>query len=342
MGEISGKRIWDGTVLLVADPSEGEIPSTEYDRRIDRPLANTVDMIRAALESCGDKVISFSDLSQFTSDINKHPNSLVFPYWFGESSRSRHGLVPAICEASKVMFVGADAYAKVVCNDKELSKTICRQSGLQVPSSAILTTLDDLDFASYLTPPIVVKPNYEGTSLGISDKNLCKSWDEVRRIAEVLFKQLGQPVILEEFIVGREFSACILGNPRSGVKIQVGGWKINGNSDFLNNRLNTFDLKLPSGYTFVFEDLNKSIEQSVNEAFLDCFDRLGKTELLRIDGRITPDNSVVILELTPDIYLGPDGEFCSAFGYNEKTFKEFISQLVTNSLEGYGSSVPMC
>ncbi|MBB3211648.1 D-alanine-D-alanine ligase [Herbaspirillum sp. Sphag1AN] len=341
MDEFNRQRTWDGTVLLVADPSTGDVPATEFDRRIDRPLEGTVKMIYEGLKASCDNVVQFSDLTAFTTALEQYKDCLVFPYWFGESSRSRHGLVPAICEANDVMFVGADAYAKVVCNDKELTKAICKQSRLKTPNSAVLTSVQDIQYANYLSLPVVVKPNYEGTSLGITDRNLCNSWEAVSAVAAELFENLGQPVILEEFIVGREFSACLLGNQHDQIAMEIGGWKINGDSNFLNNRLNTFDLKMPSGYRFAFEDLKTSFQEETVEAFIDCFHRLGKTELLRIDGRITKDNEIIILELTPDIYLGADGEFCSAYGYDEKTFNNFISRIVSNSIKGYKASMPM-
>lgn len=341
MSEIKGQRAWDGTALLIADPADGPIPTNEFDRAIDRPLNNTVDMIQSSLEDCCEKVVRFSTLSEFIAAIEHYPNSLVFPYWFGQNSRSRHGLVPAICEATNRMFVGADAYVKVVCNDKELSKVICRQAGLSVPVSAILNSLQDIKYADYLSLPVVVKPNYEGTSLGITQRNLCGSWDEVRLIARELFEKLQQPVIVEEFIVGREFSACLLGNTEQGIQMEIGGWKINDDSSFLNHRLNTFDLKLPSNYRFLFEDLKHLFQAEKLNAFKDCFNILGKTELLRIDGRMTERGEPIILELTPDIYLGADGEFCSAFGYSEQNFDQFISHIVRNSVEGYKASMPM-
>ncbi|HEX7747305.1 MAG TPA: hypothetical protein VF445_01015 [Bordetella sp.] len=334
-------KVWDETILLVADATHTKAPQDEFDRRIDQPLGHTVDAIHEALARCCKTVHRYSDLSNFTQEISRHPNSLVFPYWFGQRSRSRHGLVPAICEAANAMFVGADAFAKVVCNDKELSKEICRQAGLSVPMSAVLTGLGDLRYAGYLSLPVVVKPNYEGTSLGITQRNLCKTWEEVADISEQLFARLGQPVIIEEFIAGREFSACILGTCDQPVAINVGGWKIDGDSGYLDDRLNTFDLKLPSERTFEWEQLAQLFSEERMDAFRSCFARLGKVELLRIDGRVK-ENDVVILELTPDIYLGGDGEFCRAFGYDETNYDAFISRLVFNCLEGYKASMPVC
>lgn len=333
-------RLWDETILLVADETHATIPLDEFDRHIDQPLERTVDALYEALTRCCGTVHRYSDLRQFTQEISKYPNSLVFPYWFGQQSRSRHGLVPAICEASKTMFVGADAFAKVVCNDKELSKEICRQAGLAVPRSAVLAVPSDLRYADYLALPVVVKPNYEGTSLGITQRNLCRTWAEVAALSAELFARLGQPVIIEEFIAGREFSACMIGTSGVPPIVTAGGWRIDGDSQYLNERLNTFDLKLPSQRKFEWEDLLSSMPGNILDAFRNCFTGLGKVELLRIDGRIR-ENDVVILELTPDIYLGDDGEFCRALGYDETNYDAFISRLVSNCLEGYEAGMPM-
>lgn len=332
---------WDGTVILVADSVREGKPTNEFDRRIDQPLAHTVDFIHAALENRCSQVVRFADLAKFTAAVGKFPNSIVFPYWFGQRSRSRHGLVPAICEAADVMFVGAGAFAKVVCNDKELSKVICRQSQLLTPTSAVLTCVEDIAHATYVPLPIVAKPNYEGTSLGITQRNLCRSWQEVALVSEELFRNLGQPVILEEFVPGREFSACMLGTTSDDTAIRVGAWKIDGDPTYLDDRLNTFDLKLPSEKQFEFESLDNAFSADHLTAFRNCFSKLGKTELLRIDGRINSNGDVTILELTPDIYLGADGEFCNAFGYDQSTYGDFISLLIDNCLKGYEASVPM-
>lgn len=337
----TGSKFWDGRVILVADPVGEGGPTNEFDRRIDRPLAHTVDAIQAGLESRCSQVIRFSDLNMFTAEVSEFANSIVFPYWFGQESRSRHGLVPAICEAANVMFVGAEAFAKVVCNDKELAKVICRQSGLVTPVSAVVTSRDDLQYATHIPLPVVVKPNYEGTSLGITQRNLCRSWDEVSSVLDDLLENLGQPVIIEEFISGREFSACLLGTSSENVLLEVGAWKIDGDPAYLDHRLNTFDLKLPSDKRFEFESLNDAFSPQILTAFKKCFDNLGKVELLRVDGRITPQGDVTILELTPDIYLGADGEFCSALGYTHGTYGDFVSLLIDNCLKGYKASMPM-
>lgn len=333
------RRHWDRAILLVADPSDGGAFDGTYDRRIDRPGPETVDDLRSALANCCDRLVQISDLGELTDRIGRHQRSLVFPYWFGQGSRSRHGLVPAICEANDVMFVGADAFAKIVCNDKELSKAVCQQADLRTPRSGVVRTADELRLLRGLRLPVMIKPNYEGTSLGISDRNRCQTWDDAAAMVRELLAELGQPVVIEEFVRGREFSACLMGSA-SGVEIRVGGSKVEGRPDYLDDRVFTADLKRGGRLEMEFENLAGALDEPTLARMQDCFLRLGKVELLRIDGRLGPDGCTVI-ELTPDIYLGSDGEFAVAHGRDCGGYEGFVSRVVANCIDRYEAQPPV-
>jgi D-alanine-D-alanine ligase len=293
--------------------------------------------LRSALAACCDRLIQIEDLQEFSDRIGRFENSLVFPYWFGQQSRNRHGLVPAICEANKVMFIGADAFVKIVCNDKELSKAVCRQAGLSVPPSVLIRRPNQIKFARHLALPVVVKPNYEGSSLGMTQDNLCYSWDTAGRVLQELFEKLGGPFIIEEFVGGREFSACLRRTTASRVDIVVGYCVVDEQSTFLSDKLYTWDLKIPGRHSFSFEIATARFPASVLAAMKECFQRLGKVDLLRIDGRETTSDHV-IFELSPDLYLGPDSEFAFSFTQDGTTYDELLSKTVRDCLERYGAN----
>ena len=330
---------WDGTVVLVSDPHDGSPITDAFDRRIDRPHPETIDILSQALRGCCSELLTFQDLRRFSSEAPKLENALVFPYWFGANSRGRHGLVPAICEANGLKYVGADSFAKNVCNDKELSKAVCRQAGLSVPAAAVIHSAVQAAQAILPEPPVFVKPNYEGTSLGISEGNRCESSAAARVLATQLLELLEQPVIVEEFVEGAEVSACMIGQQEGDIEIKCGQWTTDGANSFDQEKVYSWEYKvLPSGISFA--TLPSSFLASFHDQFRQCFRSLGKVELLRIDGRVTPEGDFIVLELTPDIYFGPDGEFCLAFGA-ERDYGSVISRIIGNSIEGYGAKMPM-
>ena len=331
---VARDRRWDGTAVLVTDPALAGEADGDYDRRIDRPSQQTAEALRDALASFARRVVVMSDLGELTDRIGRFADSVVFPYWFGQESRSRHGLVPAICEANGVMFVGADAFTKIVCNDKELSKAVCREAGLAVPASGIARKVDDLRFLAGLKLPVMVKPNYEGTSLGITGRNKCANWDEARAVCDDLLRELRQPVVVEEFVAGREFSSCIMrvdGEPH----VRTGSWIVGGRVDYLDDEVFTAAHKTVEDISYID---GVQLPDGTAELMKECFRRLGKVGLMRIDGRLHDDRCTVI-ELTPDAALGPDSEF--AFSYGRGDYPAFVSALVRDCVEWYGAEFPV-
>lgn len=238
-----------------------------------------------------------------------------------------------------MMFVGADAFTKIVCNDKELSKAVCRQSGLDTPRSGVVRSVDELRFLAHLRLPVIVKPNYEGTSLGVGDRNKCSDWKAAAAVADELLLELAQPLVVEEFVQGREFSACLM-RVSGAVDVRAGSWVVDGRPDYLDDRVFSSDLKTGDRMEMSFDPAGVELSLVVLDRMRDCFARLGKVDLLRIDGRQTASGCIVI-ELTPDIYLGADGEFATTYGAVNGGYRGFVSEVVRNCVEGYGAEFPV-
>ncbi|MBK9453880.1 MAG: hypothetical protein IPN95_31700 [Bacteroidetes bacterium] len=129
------------------------------------------------------------DVQLYTSPPNssptfgKHSADLVFPYWQGIHSKNRHALNPAICEAAGLKYIGGDAFAKSICNDKHVTKLLCRDFGLDTPASFAIRDASDLHLIDELRLPLVVKPMFEGSSLGITQRNLVRDHATARALA---------------------------------------------------------------------------------------------------------------------------------------------------------------
>ena len=62
-----------------------------------------------------------------------------------------------------------------------------------------------------LNLPIIVKPMFEGDSIGINDDNVLYNYSDITEKANSLFCQHSQPVIVEEYIDGEELFICAIG-----------------------------------------------------------------------------------------------------------------------------------
>jgi ribosomal protein S12 methylthiotransferase accessory factor YcaO len=61
------------------------------------------------------EVVVYEEPKTFIDNVAKHKGDLVLPSWFGKGNTARHAFISAICEAAEIMYVGCDAYAKILC-----------------------------------------------------------------------------------------------------------------------------------------------------------------------------------------------------------------------------------
>jgi len=123
---------------------------------------------------------------------------------------SRESHIPVLCEILGLPYTGSDPLTLGICLDKSRAKEILTYYGIPNPPFLVA------DSAAALPPdialPAIVKPLYEGSSKGIKDNSVVRSREELaERVAEIAGRY-GQPVIIEKFLTGREFTVGVLGN----------------------------------------------------------------------------------------------------------------------------------
>ncbi|MBE0534144.1 MAG: ATP-grasp domain-containing protein [Phycisphaerae bacterium] len=136
---------------------------------------------------------------------------LVFNIAEGLSGRCRESQVPAILEAYGIPYTFSDAFVCALTLDKAFAKRIIRDSGLATPAFAVIERPADVTKVG-LRYPLFAKPLAEGTGKGVDAASRINSPAELAQVCEGLLARFEQPVLVEEFLPGREFTAAILGN----------------------------------------------------------------------------------------------------------------------------------
>ena len=160
--------------------------------------------------------------------------------------------------------------------------------------------------------PLFVKPLHEGSSKGITDSNLC--WDRKQLLAQakILLENYDQPVLVEEYLPGKEFTCAVLGNGVEAAVLPIVGM----NFESLPKGalpIYSFDAKFvwdrPENPLDIFQcpaRITRELQASIERVTLDAFRVLGCRDWARIDVRLDAAGVPNVLEVNPLPGILPD------------------------------------
>ncbi|MCX7385435.1 MAG: D-alanine--D-alanine ligase [Planctomycetales bacterium] len=183
-----------------------ELETAEFDR------IDTIDSLENALRSLGHKTDRIGHVRQLVSCLAAGDRwDLVFNICEGLRGIAREAQVPALLEAYSIPCTFGDPVAMTVCLHKGLTKTLVEKSGMPTPQFVVVETMSDLAKVN-LPFPLFAKPIAEGTGKGVSPASRISSAAELRQVCAALLSDFRQPVLVETYLSGREFTVGILGS----------------------------------------------------------------------------------------------------------------------------------
>ena len=123
-------------IVLVVDVNEEALKSNKgIDRRLDleKTGVETLRNLKEAILANSLDCIVLNHPSELSARGFLDENDLVLSIYGGEISRNRMSLVPAVCEAHGISYIGPDAYGRVICQDKAVSKSLALEAGFKAP-----------------------------------------------------------------------------------------------------------------------------------------------------------------------------------------------------------------
>jgi D-alanine-D-alanine ligase len=135
---------------------------------------------------------------------------LVFNIAEGVAGFGRESQVPALLEAYEIPYTFSDPLVSALTLHKGMAKHVARGCGVPTPSFVLVGTPAEAA-AVELPLPLFAKPVAEGSSKGVTAKSLVRSRAALVEVCSELLERYRQPVIVEEYLSGREFTVGILG-----------------------------------------------------------------------------------------------------------------------------------
>jgi len=319
-------------VVLVADTLEnsgGLARSVQMRQDLEMTDETTMQALLQAFSELGLKVYHYHDPKSLAVNAKKHGRDLVLSIYGGKGSRNRMALVPAICEVHGLAYVGPDVYGRVICQDKEVSKNLARECGIDLPRHRIIRRTEDMQVIERFPPPYVLKPVLEGSSIGIGPSNLVREGEDGTGVARSLLEELGPPIMVEAFVGGREVSYnCIEATPEN-----VWAYSevyVEGRDDYFNSHLFDADEKLnrrlPRRVRTIDDMLNETDRQKLNRLLA----MIGRFGYCRVDGK-HHEGRFVFIELTPDAWIAPTGAFAASFINKGWSYAEVIAAVLSSA-----------
>jgi D-alanine-D-alanine ligase len=294
----------------ILDLSIAELIARDEFAEWDSPA--TIAAVESALSRLG-KVVRLEAKEDFPERLRQARPDIVFNIAEGFNGVNREAHVPAICEFYGIPYSGSDPFTLTLCLDKARAKETLAFHGIPTPKFLLVEKLADLyRVAEKLTLPLFVKPVHEGSSKGITDSNLCRDRDQLFRQTEFLLEHYRQPVLVEEFLPGKEFTCAVLGNGDEATVLPL----VAMNFESLPKGalpIYSFDAKFvwdrPENPLDIFQcpaRITSELQASIERVTLDAFRVLGCKDWARIDVRLDADGSPNVLEVNPLPGILPD------------------------------------
>ena len=182
-----------------------EEDAAEFDSEI------TIDAICDTLAGQGWQVCRIGNVKKLIEKLAAGERwDAVFNFCEGLKGVSREAQVPAILEVYGIPYVFSDALTMALTLDKAMTKRVVRDCGVPTPDFAVIEKIEDAAKID-LPFPLFLKPVAEGSGKGINAKSRVTDADALKSTAADLLQKFGQPVLVETFLPGREFTVGITG-----------------------------------------------------------------------------------------------------------------------------------
>lgn len=172
----------------------------------------TVKAIDDALRANGHKVTRIGASIDLLRDIKSIEGlQVIFNACTGITNKMQQANVVAMLELNGLAFVGSSLSTHIFGLHKHISKLLFQSAGIPTPNFQVFYKGNEALDPS-LKYPLIIKPEHEGSSLGITDGSVVYNEFDLRDRIYKVFKVFNQPALVEEFIIGREFTIGLMGN----------------------------------------------------------------------------------------------------------------------------------
>lgn len=247
--------------------------------------------------------------------------------------------IAAYLELIGKRFTGSGSHGLLYAQDKGVAKKILEFHGVHTPVFA-RSYRGRLDFSHDLEFPVIVKPAREDGSIGIEFNAVVSSIRELMERIDWLHAHFDSPVLIEEYVDGREMYVGVIGNDNPVAlpvveldlsKLPEGRPRIAGAEVKWGKGTRAYrDTK-----SAIAEDLGEETTALLHQTAVAVYQALDLRDYARIDMRLRPDGRVAVIEANPNPWLASKAEFAMAARKAGRNYTQLIEEIVELAMARY-------
>jgi D-alanine-D-alanine ligase len=307
---------------------------------LEPPIDPVIEQLSGALHALGHEaqsVVVDREIDALVAALRRHAPDLVFN--LAESFRGKSALesnVAALLNLLDYRYTGSSPAGLLVAGDKSLTKKVLRFHGIKTPEFATLYR-GAVDWAGDLSFPVIVKPPQEDASLGITSASVVREIKDLFARIDELQSEYQTPVLVEQFIEGREFYVGVLGNANPEAlpvieldfssfpadRPRIASWNAKWGEDGAGSGAEF------AGTQSIFpNNLADELVDRMRQVAVESFNALRLRDYGRIDLRVADSGEIYVIEVNPNCYLERESEFSRAAKQHGLDYDALIARIV--------------
>ena len=313
---MSDKKIKVAVIYNEAHPELYKIPEskekvgefTQYFEIENLTPMEEYEYIAKSLKKVGFQAYALNikdDLLTLVDHIKYKKPDVIFNFVeiFKERERLEMNIV-GVYELMGVPYTGAPALCLANCQNKVLAKRLLKANGIKTPDFTYFYT-ETKSYKHNLTFPLIVKPSFQDASVGIENESIVHNQKELNERVNYVLKHFNPPVLVEEFIDGRELNVAVVGDKKLKV-LPISEIDFKRMPDHLHNIV-SYQAKWDPYHEAYHKTipicpakLPKKVEEKAKDIALKAFRVMECRDYARVDMRLAKNKELYVLEVNPN------------------------------------------
>lgn len=280
--------------------------------------------------------LAVKNLDQVLSKIDQFEPDLIFNLCEGFQGKTHQEMnITGLWELLGTPYTGNSPLTLGLSQNKILAKSLFQANNISTP---VFEVYYETPKNTKLQFPLIAKPSREDASLGITHHDsIINNFEGLKNKVSKLLTKYKQPILVEEFIQGREFNISILGNdpPRTLPISEINFAALDKGTPHITS----YEAKWLTDHPLYQKTpsvcpakVDADLKQRLEDIALNVYRVLGGRDYGRVDTRVDKAGNIFVLEYNPNPDISPDAGYVKALRAGGIMFKDFVELIINQAM----------